>query len=72
MNDITTIKTPLISIFMAIIIALGISINGFFIGYAIAKFKSSDRTIVVKGFSEKEVKSDIAEFTLIFKNPEND
>ena len=45
---------------IAIIIALGIAANGFFIAQAIIQFKNSDRSIVVKGLSEREVKSDLA------------
>lgn len=72
MNDVTISKQPFNLIFIAIIIALGIAVNGFFIGYSIFKFKSSDRSIAVKGFSEKDVKSDFAELVLTFKNPAND
>ena len=53
---------------IAIIIALGIAANGFFIAQAIIQFKNSDRSIVVKGLSEREVKSDLAELILTFKN----
>lgn len=72
MNDINIKQSPLIIIIVSIIISLGIIINGFFIGWFISKFKTHDRSIVVKGFSEKIVKSDLAELTLTFKNPEND
>jgi hypothetical protein len=69
-----TIKPLVIMIFTAIatIIATGTALSGFFVGQSIAKFKTSDRAIVVKGFSEREVKSDMGELMLIFKNPGND
>lgn len=73
MNDINTTKQQSsVIIIVSIIIALGMTINGFFIGWFISKFKTNDRSIIVKGFSEKNVKSDLAELTLTFKNPDND
>lgn len=76
MNDINSSNTNkqqhLIILIVSLIISLGIIINGFFIGWFISKFKTNDRSIVVKGFAEKNVKSDLAEFTLTFKNLEND
>ena len=53
MNN-TTMK-PLIIMAVAAIIALGTALSGFFIGRSIEKFKTSDRAIMVKGFSEREV-----------------
>jgi hypothetical protein len=70
MNN-TTMK-PLIIMAVAAIIALGTALSGFFIGRSIEKFKTSDRAIMVKGFSEREVKSDMGELMLTFKNPGND
>ena len=70
MND-TAIK-PLIIVMVATIFSLGTALSGFFIGRSIEKFKTSDRAIVVKGFSEREVKSDTGVLMLTFKNPGND
>ncbi|RZI46487.1 SIMPL domain-containing protein [Candidatus Finniella inopinata] len=63
---------PLMVLLVATVIALGTALSGFFIGRSIEKFKTSDRAIVVKGFSEREVKSDIGDLTLTVKNPGND
>lgn len=68
MNEHTRLYTNLS---IAIIIALGIAINGFFIAHAIIKFKTSDRSIMVKGLAEREVKSDTGELILTFKNTGN-
>lgn len=70
MNNVT--NKPLVSMTVAAIIAVGIALSGFFIGRSIEKFKTSDRAIMVKGFSEREVKSDMGELMLTFKNPGND
>ncbi len=70
MNNLTTKPSTLISI--AGIIALGTALSGFFIGHSIEKFKISDRAIIVKGVSEREVKSDSGELILTVKNPGND
>jgi hypothetical protein len=67
----TAIK-PLIIVMVATIFSLGTALSGFFIGRSIEKFKTSDRAIVVKGFSEREVKSDTGVLMLTFKNPGND
>ena len=70
MNN-TTIK-PVVIMVVAAIVAVGTALSGFFIGRSIEKFKTSDRAIVVKGFSEREVKSDLGELVLSSKNPGND
>ncbi len=66
-----TIK-PWFAVVVAGVVSLGVALSGFFIGRSIEKFKTSDRAIVVKGFSEREVKSDLGELILTFKNPGND
>lgn len=63
---------PLVIVIVAAIVALGMALSGFFIGRSIEKFKTSDRAIMVKGFSEREVKADMGELMLTFKNPGND
>ena len=67
----TTLKYLMVIIFGAVI-AVGTSLSGYFIGRAIERFKTSDRAVTVKGFSEREVKSDLAELFITFKNAEND
>jgi hypothetical protein len=51
---------------------LGPALGGFFIGKSIEQFKLNDRVVVVKGLSEKEVKSDLAVWIISYKNSEND
>lgn len=67
----TSIRSPVV-IMVAVIVALGIALSGFFVGQSIAKFKTNDRAIMVKGLSEREVTSDMGELTLSFKNPGDD
>lgn len=66
------ISRPLTSILFAAIIASGTALCGFFVGKAIEKFKTSDRSVSVKGLSEREVQADLAELIISFKNPGND
>lgn len=51
---------------------LGPALGGFFIGKAIQQFKLNDRVVVVKGLSEKDVKSDLAVWNINFKNSHDD
>lgn len=53
-------------------LAIGLSASGYFVGRSIERFKSHDRTVVVKGLSEREVKADLAIWTLSFKNSGTD
>jgi len=53
-------------------IVLGILLNAFILGRAIQRFKKEDRTISVKGFSEREVKSDFAVWTIKCRVAYND
>lgn len=57
-------------VFLAIF--LGLAINGMILGRAIERFKKEDRTISVKGFSEREVKSDLAVWTIKTRVADND
>ena len=47
---------------------LGPALGGFFIGKAIEQYKLNDRVVIVKGLSEKEVKSDLAIWNIHYKN----
>jgi hypothetical protein len=51
---------------------LGPALGGYFIGKAIQQYKLNDRVVVVKGLSEREVKSDLAVWKLVYKNSNND
>ncbi len=57
---------------MAAIVALGFALNGLFIGKSLEKFKREDRKISVKGFSEKEVKSNFSVWTIKTRVTSND
>ena len=59
-------------ILIAIAIVIGLGLNGFFIGRAIQRFKKEDRFISVKGFSEREVKANLAVWTIKTRITTND
>ena len=59
-------------ILVAIAIVIGLALNGLFIGRAIQRFKKEDRFISVKGFSEREVKADLAVWTIKTRITTND
>ena len=63
-------KRSLIVIIMGLVLALGL--NAAILGRAIQRFKKEDRTISVKGFSEREVKSDLAVWTIQCRVADND
>jgi hypothetical protein len=52
-------------------IAIGLIITGFIITNSMINIKEMERTVTVKGLSEREVKSDIAIFPLSFKEASN-
>ncbi|OHE72560.1 MAG: hypothetical protein A2007_06025 [Verrucomicrobia bacterium GWC2_42_7] len=51
-----------------LLMSLGIAIGGYYIGRAIERFKTHDRTVVVRGLSEKVVRADLAVWALTLKN----
>jgi len=57
---------------IAIAIVIGLALNGIFIGRALQRFKKEDRTISVKGFSEREVKANLAVWTIKTRITTND
>ncbi|MBP6611141.1 MAG: SIMPL domain-containing protein [Paludibacter sp.] len=59
-------------ILISIAIIIGCSSLGFFIGQSIERFRKEDRSISVKGFSEKEVKSNFAVWTIKTRITTND
>jgi uncharacterized protein len=54
------------------VIVIGLIINGLILGRSIQRFKKEDRTISVKGFSEREVKSDLAVWSIKTRVADND
>lgn len=70
MNNRTRVSLTIITCGLAI--ALGPGLGGFFIGKAIERFKTHDRTVVVKGLSEREVKADLSVWDIHFKSSGDD
>ena len=56
----------------SLVLALGIAIAGFFIGSGIKYFKNFDRSVAVKGLSERVVKSDLATWNINFGDSDED
>ena len=54
------------------ILALGLILLGVFLRSGIVEYKRMDRTVVVKGLSEREVKADKVTWPLIYKEIGND
>lgn len=57
---------------LLVVIVMGLIINGLILGRSLERFRNEDRTISVKGFSEREVKSDLAVWTIKTRIAEND
>jgi len=70
MNNRTRLSITIITCGLAI--ALGPGFGGYFIGRAIEHFKTHDRTVVVKGLSEREVKADLSTWDIHFKTSGDD
>jgi len=54
------------------ILIIGLLLSALILGRAIQRFRQEDRTISVKGFSEREVKSDLAVWTIRTRIATND
>ena len=54
------------SFVLGVFIFLGLAFLGFFIGSSAVKFKEYERTVTVKGLSEKEYPADIALWPIQF------
>ena len=59
-------------IIAAAVLAIGFASSGFFIGHAIAKLKSFDRYVSVKGLAVREVKANQAIWKVRFTGSNND
>lgn len=57
---------------IGLLIAFGLIGNGYFIGKSIERFRQEDRSISVKGFAEREVKADMAVWTIKTRITTND
>lgn len=60
------------ALFLGVFIFFGLAALGFFIGSSIIKFKEYERTVTVKGLSEKEYPADIALWPIQFISSNND
>jgi hypothetical protein len=58
--------------FISIAIVIGITIGAIILGRSLERFNKEDRYISVKGFSEREVKSDFAVWTIKMRIANND
>jgi len=47
-------------------VALGIALAGWFVGNAVFRARASERSVTVKGFSEREVRADLALWPVVF------
>lgn len=70
MEKKTSLNVGLIVI--ALILAIGFSMSGYFIGKSIERFKLLERSVVVKGLAERFVKADSAMINLSFSEVGND
>ena len=65
----TTADRSLVS---AVLVALGLSLEGWFIGEGFARGRASDRFVEVKGLAEREVTADLALWPLRYVSTGND
>ena len=64
--------SKIISPFYVVVIGLCLALVGFFPGYYYYHAKMDNRTVVVKGLSEKDVQADLAIWTIKFQASHND
>ncbi len=57
---------------LGVFIFLGLSFLGYFIGTSALKFKEYERSVTVKGLSQKELPADIALWPIPFERADND
>ena len=55
----------------AVIVALGLAVGGMFVGGGVAKGRSADRFVTVRGVSEREAKADLALWPIRFVAADN-
>jgi len=56
----------------AVIIAIGVAVGGMFVGGGVAKGRTADRFVTVRGVSEREAKADLALWPIRFVAADND
>jgi hypothetical protein len=60
------------AIILGAFLCAGLVILGFLISSSVVKIKSLDRTVTVKGLSEREVPADVAIWPIKFSEVDND
>lgn len=60
------------ALILGVCILLGLAFLGFFLGSSAIKFKAFERTVTVKGLSEREYPADIALWPIHFSSANND
>lgn len=55
-----------------VVLAIGIAAGGYLAGAGVARIRTADRTVVVKGVSEREAKADLAIWPLRLNASDND
>ena len=60
------------ALILGICILLGLAFLGFFLGSSAIKFKEFERTVTVKGLSEKEYPADVALWPINFSSANNE
>jgi len=60
------------ALILGVCILLGLVFLGFFLGSSAIKFKEYERTVTVKGLSEKEYPADVALWPINFSSANND
>jgi len=68
----TPVKNPNHAFTLGIFILAGLGLLGYFISHGLIGMRELDRTIVVKGLSEREVPADIAIWPIKFQEAGND
>ena len=64
-----SVKSALV---LGVFIFLGLTVLGYFFGSSVVKFKEYERTVTVKGLSEKEYPADIVLWPIQFIGSNND
>lgn len=62
----------IIYMIVAIVLAVGTAVSGYFIKDGLVKIRSADRFVTVKGLAERDVKADLAVWPIQFKVADND
>jgi len=60
------------ALILGVCIFLGLAFLGYFLGSSLIKFKEYERTVTVKGLSEKEYPADVALWPIHFSSANND